>query len=276
MKKIYQIGIIAAIATVIAGGAGLTFSESLMVAITAALIAPVLIFIFLRITRKSVGAFIIYDDFGIQLVFWNEEIFRKVSTYASNGRGFIIRTTGNTVFTEIEVIQSEKIKNSDFSFDTIRNENELTFIIDDLPPKSFVKFYIGVSSQEEESVLLKSGLVHCPKTITDESMKIDFWKPQKLYYKTKLPTIPVIKMFCDVKTLNFSIRSISKINHYISWFFGIAAIIGEIILAITAFALLNGNITNLDFLTWGLYPFIAGIWGVALSKDIPMFVRNKS
>lgn len=274
MKKMYQISITAAIGVIIARSIGMEFPEVLLVTTMAALLAPLLIYIFFKLTRKSVGAYVVYDE-CIKVTFFSEDYFRKVSTYTYNGRGLVIRATENVIFDVVTVVKPMKVEYSGFSYNAIISGNEITLIIDDLPPKSSVQFCISVAPQMNESVLLKSGLTNCPKTIIKEALEIEYWKPQKLYRKFETLKTPVIKMFCDVRVLSFSIRDERKINLILSWIFGLSAIIGGIILTFIIFGLLNNYITDLDSLNWGFFPLLAGFWGVIYTKDIPMFVRKE-
>jgi hypothetical protein len=266
--------ITAIIAAVIAArGNNMGFLATVFAAIIAALSVPAIVYVLMRLIRKNVGAVVVYKDNCARIIFWNESFCRKVSTYTFNQRGLIARTKNKSRFTVTEIIEPERVARSMFSCDIEQSDKEIKFTIDDLPSRSCVEFCAEIAFPARESLLLKSGLARPPERIVREAFFLDFWKPEWLFTPTKLLNSK-IKLLCDVKMLSFTQCEAGKAEMIFSWIFALLAIGGEIALAAVFYVLLKDGTFSIDLLNPGLLFMVSGIYGVALVKDVPVFVRK--
>ena len=274
-QRFYLVSVATALTTVIiAVGGKMDFIGTVFAAIVAAVAVAVLMFVFTKLIRKNVGATIIYETQIARVIFWNEEIFRKVSTQTFIERRFTVRTIDNMIFTNVNVVKSDKIKRSNFSCKVINNEDELIIIIDDLPPRSFVEFQIQTAAKNSESVLLKSELTNCPKAIIKDALEVDYWRPQKLYLPTKSSEELRLYLTCGIKNWSFSKSENMRKEKTLNWICSFAAIIGEVVALVMLTIYLCGYAVNPNLTTWSVAFVIVGIIEVKRAKDMPLFVKK--
>jgi hypothetical protein len=257
----------------------MNFYDTVFATIIATLFVAVSIHVATKLIRKSVGAFAAPAEDGVHLVVWNSAIFRKVSTYAAGERGLVVRVPADFAITNVIANTPRELKNSNFSFSTVIIDNELTLTIDDLPPRRFIEFKITTtlkSSESQESLFLKSGLLICPDFFTKEALCIDFWKPQRLYVESTstIRTPANVSVLCNAKWVSFSRCHFGKAEQIMSWIFASTSIAG-VFLLIAGFTmwLIHEN-PNMKVIDWGGLLMISGTWGVMFAKDVPMFVRR--
>lgn len=121
-----------------------------------AVIASVIISLGTFLYRKNIGSIVLRGENYSSIIIWNADLFRKM--ISTDERGLTIRVPKEFSIQRAEIIIGShdplnacKLEENRFSYETIINGRNLSVILDNLPPRSYVELRIYAVRKEAEA-----------------------------------------------------------------------------------------------------------------------------